>query len=59
LGGQKTPIATPYNVLILMDPIRAGLEIHILFIMDNPYRGSIGVSPQAFQRTASLACVAM
>jgi hypothetical protein len=26
-----------------------GLEIHILFIMDNPYRGSIGVSPQAFQ----------
>jgi hypothetical protein len=23
LGGQKTPIATPYNVLILMYPIRA------------------------------------
>jgi len=26
-----------------------GLEIHLLFLMDNPYRGSIGVSPQAFQ----------
>jgi hypothetical protein len=26
-----------------------GLEIHLLFIMDNPYRSSIGVSPQAFQ----------
>jgi len=25
-----------------------GLEIHLLFLMDNPYRSSIGVSPQAF-----------
>ncbi len=26
-----------------------GMEIHLLLIMNNPYRGSIGVSPQAFQ----------
>jgi Protein of unknown function (DUF4239) len=26
-----------------------GLEIHLLFLMDNPYRGSLGVTPQAFQ----------
>jgi len=26
-----------------------GLEIHLLFLMDNPYRSSIGVSPEAFQ----------
>ena len=26
-----------------------GLEIHLLLIMSNPYRGSIGASPEAFQ----------
>ena len=25
-----------------------GMEIHLLLIMNNPYRGSIGISPQAF-----------
>ena len=26
-----------------------GLEIHLLFLMDNPYRGSLGVTPDAFR----------
>ena len=26
-----------------------GMEIHLLLIMNNPYRGSIGVGPEAFQ----------
>ena len=26
-----------------------GLEIHLLFLMDNPYRGSLGVTPEAFR----------
>ena len=25
-----------------------GIEIHLLLIMNNPYRGGIGVSPEAF-----------
>jgi hypothetical protein len=26
-----------------------GMEIHLLLLMDNPYRGSIGITPEAFQ----------
>ena len=28
-----------------------GLEIHLLIIMNHPYRGSLGVSPEAFTIT--------
>ena len=26
-----------------------GMEIHLLIIMNHPYRGSLGVSPEAFR----------